>query len=72
MSKFRQLSISSFKGDKGWKMRDVYTDLLKAIERCSICTSLGYLLSTAAGAGVSAPLFCALCVPNRNLLTVER
>ena len=33
MSKFRKLSISSFKGDKGWKLRDTYSDLVKDIER---------------------------------------
>ena len=33
MSKLRKLSVASFKGDKGWKVRDTYTDLVKEIER---------------------------------------
>ena len=33
MSKFRKLSVSSFKGDKGWKLRETYNDLVKDIEK---------------------------------------
>lgn len=46
MSKFRKLSVSSFKGDNGWKLRDTYNDLIKDIERYSRFFCIMYDFST--------------------------
>ena len=55
MSKFRKLSVSSFKGDKGWKLRETYNDLVKDIEKYvhffvlkpkTVCSTITYYETT--------------------------